>query len=145
VRCPALHGHRTPYTNAHGTGVYGYIGVLSSLMKLRIISIPAPLTIHLVCCILQQTKLPRLCEFELELRPKVKQDTSFMLMDPNTSDADHDWTVPPALAAQLRIARVTLRDVEYVGNVGYVRNLFRHTKPGVFEIVAAPGVILHED
>jgi hypothetical protein len=114
-------------------------------MRLRIISIPAPLTIHLVCSILQQTKLPRLCEFELELRPEVKQDTSFILMDLHPLDADHDWTVPPALAGQLRVARIALRNMEYVRNVGYVRNLFRHTKPGVFQIVAAPGVILHED
>jgi hypothetical protein len=111
-------------------------------MKLRIISIPVPLTIHLVCSVLQQTQLPRLCELELELCPKVKQDTSFPLMDPDALDADHDWTVLPALAGQLRVARVTLRNVEYVENVGYVRHLFRHTKPGVFQIVAAAGVIL---
>jgi hypothetical protein len=68
-------------------------------------------------------------------------------MDPSAREAGHDWTVPPALAAQLRTARVTLRDLEKVPvrNVGYLRSLFEHTKPGVFEIVAAPGIILHDD
>jgi hypothetical protein len=84
-------------------------------------------------------------ELELELRPDQFQQTTYSLVEPATSDAGHDWTVPPALAGQLQVARVMFRNVRNVRNVGYVRNLFRHTKLGVLEVVAAPGVILHDD
>jgi hypothetical protein len=122
-------------------------GDLCSLVKLRIISTPLRSAVPFVCSILQQTQLPWLREFELELRPPTNKQRELYSfgVGPDAFKAGRDWTVPPALAGQLDSSRVMLWDVKDVHHVGYLRNLFRHTKPGVLEIVAAPGVMLHED
>jgi hypothetical protein len=56
-----------------------------------------------------------------------------------------DLTIPMPLASALLVARVVFSEVTVVRSIGFVREVFRHTMPGVLELVTPAGAVLRED